>query len=202
MFNDVLQGYAAAAADLIVRFEEVSPARLYAPIADLLPSSASRVVDIGAGTGRDAAWLADMGHEVIAVEPVNELRQAGMALHKSQRIKWLNDQLPHLHDLRRQESCFDCVLLSAVWQHLDNDERCAAIRNLADLTASGGMLIMSLRHGPGASNRRVHEVSPEDTIAAALRTGLELIRERQAESMQASNRAAGVRWTWLAFRLP
>ena len=41
-----------------------------------------------------------------------------------------------------------------------------------------------------------------DTIDAALRTGFELIRERQAASMQAANRAAGVRWTWLAFALP
>jgi SAM-dependent methyltransferase len=198
---DIGSGYAAASAELIARYVEVSPTQLYAPIADLLPSWPSRIVDIGAGTGRDAAWLASKGHDVVAVEPVAELREAGMALHKSQRMTWLNDRLPDLCALRSWKTSFDRVLLSAVWQHLDDNERCVAIRSLADLTAPGGMVIMSLRHGPGASGRRVHEVRPEDTINAAIRTGFELIRERQAESVQAANRAAGVRWTWLVLGL-
>ena len=124
-----------------------------------------------------------------------------MALYKSQRITWLNDRLPDLCGLRSWKTRFDRVLLSAVWQHLDDNERCVAIRSLADLTAPGEMVIMSLRHGPGASDRRVHEVRPDNTINAAMRTGFELIRERQAESMQAANRAAGVRWTWLVLGL-
>ncbi|HZB92024.1 MAG TPA: class I SAM-dependent methyltransferase [Stellaceae bacterium] len=202
MIERVLQGYAAAAGDLIARFEEVSPDQLYAPVADLLPSAASKIADIGAGTGRDAAWLAEQGHDVVAVEPVDELRQAGMALHKSQRIEWCNDRLPRLRDLGSRESSFDRVLLSAVWQHLDDEERCIALRTLADLTAPGGMLILSLRHGPGASSRPVYEARPKDTIRAARHAGFELIRERQAPSLQAANRAAGVRWTWLAFGLP
>jgi SAM-dependent methyltransferase len=202
MIDEVLQSYAAASADLITRFEGVSPARLYAPIADLLPSSPSRIVDIGAGTGRDAAWLADKGHDVVAVEPVDEFRRAGIALHKSQRIEWLNDRLPDLCGVRSRKTRFDRVLLSAVWQHLDNAQRCVAMRSLADVTAPGGILIMSLRHGPGALSRQIHEVRPGVIIDAALRIGFELIRERQAESMQAANRAAGVHWTWLAFSLP
>jgi SAM-dependent methyltransferase len=201
MIDDVLQGYASASAELIARFEEVSPAELYAPVADLLPTRPSRIADIGAGTGRDAAWLAGKGHRVVAVEPVDEFRQAGRALHKSTGIAWLNDRLPDLCGLRTRKECFDCTILSAVWQHLDNEQRSAALRSLAALTAPGGTVIMSLRHGAGASSRRVHEARPQDTIAAALRTGFELIRERRAESMQSVNRKAGVHWTWLVFRL-
>jgi SAM-dependent methyltransferase len=201
MIDDVLQGYASASAELTARFEEISPAELYAPVADLLPIRPSRIADIGAGTGRDAAWLAGKGHRVVAVEPVDEFRQAGMALHKSTSIAWLNDRLPDLCGLRTHIKCFDCMILSAVWQHLDNEQRSAALRSLAALTAPGGTVIMSLRHGTGASGRRVHEARPQDTIAAALRTGFELMRERRAESMQAVNRKAGVHWTWLVFRL-
>jgi len=202
MTEDVLQGYATAAADLVVRFEQVSSAQLYEPVADLLPSRASAIVDIGAGTGRDAAWLADKGHEVVAVEPVGELRHAGMTLHRSERIEWLNDRLPDLRDLRSRKRRFDCVLLSAVWQHLHNDERRIAMHSLGDLTARGGLLIMSLRHGPGEPSRRVYETRAEDTIDAALRTGFKLIRERRADSIQDANRTSGVHWTWLAFGMP
>lgn len=199
MIDDVLQDYAAASVDLIARFEAVSSAQLYAPIADLLPSSPSRIVDIGAGTGRDAAWLANKGHDVVAVEPGDEFRRAGMALHGSQRIEWLNDRLPDLCALRSTRSRFDCALLSAVWQHLDNDQRSVAMRSLADLTAPEEILIISLRRGPGASSRRVHEARPEDTINNARHTGFRLIRERKAQSVRPVNRAAGVHWIWLAF---
>ena len=76
-FDDVIQGYAAASVEMIPRFEAISSAQLYMPVADLLPASPSRIVDIGAGTGRDAAWLAGMGHDVTAVEPVDALRRGG-----------------------------------------------------------------------------------------------------------------------------
>jgi SAM-dependent methyltransferase len=202
VIEDVLQGYAAAAADIVERFERVSSAALYKPVEDLLPSRASTIADIGAGTGRDAAWLADQGHEVLAVEPVDELRHAGLALHKSQRIEWLNDRLPHLDSLRARKCCFDCLLLSAVWQHLRYVERVAAMRTLGDLTTRGGMLIMSLRHGPGDPTRPVYQPRVEDAIEAALCRGFKLVRKCGAESIQPANRAAGVHWTWLAFGMP
>ena len=78
------------------RFEAISPDDLYKPIADLLPIQSSRLLDLGAGTGRDAAWLAEKGHQVLAVEPVDELRQAGMGLHRSPKIEWISDRLPAL----------------------------------------------------------------------------------------------------------
>jgi 2-polyprenyl-3-methyl-5-hydroxy-6-metoxy-1,4-benzoquinol methylase len=195
--DDVIDGYAAASVEMIPRFEAITSAELYTPVVDLLPASPSRIVDIGAGTGRDAAWLAGMGHDVTAVEPVDALRQAGRALHGSSGIAWLNDRLPDLQDLKSRGR-FDCVILCAVWQHLDDDQRRTAMHNLARLMAPGGLVIMSLRHGRGAPNRSVHEVRPKDTIGEALGEGFHLIRERRMESVQAGNRAAGVYWTWLA----
>jgi SAM-dependent methyltransferase len=198
--NDVLQGYKTAAPDLIARFECISPAQVYGPVIDLLPTDTSRIADIGAGTGRDAAWLAERGHAVLAVEPVDELRRAGMALHTSPKIVWLDDRLP---DLMRttKHGPFDFLLLSAVWQHLNDDERRLAVRRLRRLTAPGGMLIMSLRHGPGAADRPVYGVAPDDTVTAALNEGFTLARRQRTSSVQAGNRAAGVYWTWLAFTL-
>lgn len=201
MSNDALQGYSASSAELIPRYEAISSADLYRPVADLLPAVPSRVADIGAGTGRDAAWLAEMGHDVLAVEPVDELRQAGIDRHRSPRIRWLDDRLPDLARLRN-ERAFDLLLLNGVWQHLDEAERRIAIRALADAMAAGGLVILSLRHGIGAPNRPVHQVQPEETIDLATEAGFRLLRKQRAESMQAQNRTAGVYWTWLALRLP
>lgn len=197
--NDVLYGYAAASAELVTRFEAISSADLFAPVFDLLPISPARIADIGAGTGRDAAWFATQGHRVLAVEPVAELRTAGEALHIDQRIAWLDDRLPDLA-AAREEPPFDVVTLCAVWQHLNDDDRAVAIRHLARITANGGLVILSLRHGLGAPDRRVFPICVEAVVEGARREGLEVARIAKASSVQAGNHAAGVHWTWLALR--
>ena len=55
--------------------------------------------DIGAGTGRDANWLAEQGWEVLAVEP-SKFRELGEE-NSNPRVTWLDDTLPDLQKLRR-----------------------------------------------------------------------------------------------------
>lgn len=199
MISDILTRYAASADNLIARFEAIPSEQHLSPVIDLLPARASRIADIGAGTGRDAAWLTKKGHQVAAVEPVDELREAGMQLHPEESISWINDCLPDLVALRRLQP-FDLVLLSAVWHHLQNSERQAALRQLRTIVAKGGLLIISLRHGGKEHEGFVFPVSTDETIAMAERESFELLRQRQTGPMQERSRAAGVQWTWLVFR--
>ena len=199
MSVEVLRGYSAASAELISRFEAVAPEQLYQHVIDLLPVRPCRIADIGAGTGRDAAWLAAKGHDVTAVEPVEELRNAGMELHPDQRIHWLDDRLPDLALLPRDRP-FDVVLGTAVWQHVSHHDRGPAMQSLARLTAPGGLLVLSLRHGAGARDRPVFPVRSDDVVDLARQNGFLTERSREAASIQAGNRAAGVSWTWLALR--
>lgn len=197
--QDVLEGYASAAtADFIAAYDGLSPEGIYAHVSDLFPIRNAKVADIGAGTGRDAAWFADKGHDVLAVELVRELREAGRTLHTAANIKWLDDRLPDLRTLP-PHGAFDLVTLCAVWQHLTDENRAIAMSRLATIVAPGGILIMSLRHGPGAIGRRVFPVSPDMTVEMALTCGFRLLRRQDAASIQASNQAMQVSWTWLAF---
>ncbi|MGH6616712.1 class I SAM-dependent methyltransferase [Sphingomonas sp.] len=197
--QDVLKGYAAAAtADFIAAYDGLAPESIYEHVIDLFPSRNAKIVDIGAGTGRDAAWFADKGHDVLAIEPVRELREAGQAVHTATNIRWLDDRLPELGAVVPYGT-FDLVTLCAVWQHLTDEDRAIAMPRLATVAASCGVLIMSLRHGPGAVNRRVFPVSSDMTVEMASACGFRLIRRQDANSVQAGNRAMGVSWTWLAF---
>ena len=196
---DVLEGYAADAAELVPRYEAICYAELFAPVADLLPTSAGRVLDVGAGTGRSAAWFADQGHRVVAAEPVGAFIDAAKGLHPSPRISWVQDRLPELRQVQAMEEPFDLITLVGVWQHLALGQREAAIPTLAALAAPGARLILSLRHGPGAPNRPCFPCDPGETIAAAQAAGLRLVRRVVAPSVQQQNRDAGVTWTWLAF---
>jgi SAM-dependent methyltransferase len=193
----VLQGYALHAADLILSFEALDPCAVLAPVLELLPRQPSSILEVGAGTGRDAAWLAARGHTIVAVEPVNELRRAGMDLHRSPNIGWVDDHLPALAKMRSLGRRYDLILGIAVWQHLRPEHHSRAISTLSALTAPGGCLILSLRHGPGSPARPCFPADPDQVIGAAEAKGLRLLLRRAAPSVQRKNREAGVTWTWL-----
>lgn len=63
------ENYADEAPELLKRYESISFADAHAPVLQLIPPAPCHALDIGAGTGRDAAGLAALGHSVVAVEP-------------------------------------------------------------------------------------------------------------------------------------
>jgi SAM-dependent methyltransferase len=193
------EGYGQEVQALFERAERIAFAEKHAPVLHLMPIAPSRVLDVGAGTGRDAADFAAMGHRVLAVEPTFELRTRASALRASPLIEWLDDSLPDLTATVARGETFDLVLLSAVWMHLDEDQRRRAMSNIARLARTDGVVILSLRHGPVPAGRRMFEVSGAETIRLAQAGGLRLAVNAQVESVQPANRLAGVTWTLLGF---
>ena len=193
------EGYADEAEDLFKRYEGIPAADAHRAVRHLMPAVPSRVLDIGSGTGRDAAWFASMGHRVVAVEPTDAMRLPAMALHPSPQIEWLNDSLPELALVRTRGEHFDLVMLIAVWMHLDARQRQRAMPNLAALVREGGTVVMKIRHGPVPAGRRMFEITPEETIELARMQDLHPVLNLRTQSSQEANRVAGVDWTSLAF---
>lgn len=193
------EGYAVEADELFRRYESLSPAEIHRHVLHLIPKAPARVLDIGSGTGRDAAWFASFGHRVVAVEPTGALRIPATALHPSPLIEWFDDSLPDLARLRAHDETFDLVMLTAVWMHLDQAQRRHAMPNLASLVRPGGAIIMTIRHGPVPPARRMFEVPAEETVVLAQAHGLHAVLNVDSESRQEGNRAAGITWTNLAF---
>jgi len=194
------EGYAEVASELL-RCEESIPFLADHDFAlPFIPTVPCAVVDIGAGTGRASAWSAAAGHRVVAVEPVDELRIPTMARHTSRAIEWVDDSLPDLAVLRARRALFDVCLLTAVWMHLDEAQRSAAMPIVAALVKSDALVLMSLRHGPPPPLRRMFEVTASETITLGEAHGLRPLVELRASSVQGVNRDAGVTWTRLAFK--
>ncbi|MFD7665732.1 class I SAM-dependent methyltransferase [Streptomyces sp. NPDC059788] len=189
--------YAQAAEALAERYESVRFETVHRSFLPLLPPAPARVADIGAGTGRDAAALAALGHDVLAVEPVRELRRAARRLHPSPAIRWLADSLPDLPRLTEEAGTFDAILLSAVWMHLDEPERPRAMRRLHDLLAPGGRLFLSLRHGPPPANRRMYDIPAPETLTLARQHGLHPLHhlDEDVDHLGRDN----IHWSSLAF---
>ncbi|APW42469.1 class I SAM-dependent methyltransferase [Rhodoferax saidenbachensis] len=192
-------GYGTNASALASQYESITFAEVYCDLVHLLPLSPITVLDIGAGSGRDAAALARRGHKVVAVEPTDELRHEGQRLHGAMPIEWINDHLPDLSVLRQAQRKFDLVLLTAVWMHLDLSEREAAMTAVADLVADGGQVFISLRHGPIPEGRRMFDVSADETTRLAAQHELHCHAHCEREDMLGRD---DVRWSFLALRRP
>ncbi|MCT6699892.1 class I SAM-dependent methyltransferase [Rheinheimera sp. 4Y26] len=144
-------------------------------LSDLAPGNA---LDIGAGSGRDARYLAEVGFTVTAVEPADALREQAInlcnQLPEHQNIKWLADELPNLPRLKDQQGRFEIVLLSAVWMHLTLTERYQALPVLNRLLASDGLLVITLRHGTFTDGRLSYTVSSDEILQLVLQHQLPL----------------------------
>ena len=192
-------GYAQEADGLVRQYENIRFADVHRSVLHLFPTAPSRFLDVGAGTGRDAAALAALGHRVVAVEPTVELRTRAATLHPSPQIDWVDDRLPGLPNVTARGERFDVILLTAVWMHLDRGQRQRAMPHIAHLMRRGGLMTLTLRHGPVPTGRRMFEVSPDETVALAEAEGFQVVvrLERQPDAFGRPD----VTWTRLAFSI-
>jgi protein-L-isoaspartate O-methyltransferase len=133
------EGYAEQAESLTRQYESFSFADIHGPELHLIPVAPCRALDVGAGTGRDAAALAAMGHSVVAVEPTGAFRLRAASLHPSPHVQWLDDSLPDLVRVRQRGEQFDLVMLTAVWMlsmKSNGGARCPAWRRWSRPVAS------------------------------------------------------------------
>jgi SAM-dependent methyltransferase len=194
---DSTAGYGEAAAALAEQYESVSFTDVHRDVLHLFPSQPGVILDVGAGSGRDAAALAGRGHRVVAVEPTPELRSLGRRIHGDRDIEWVDDALPDLPVLTARDGRFDLILLTAVWMHLDRAERTSAMAALVGLLGPAGRVVLSLRHGPVPPGRRMFDVTAEET--ARLARGHGLVVEHLGEHADLHGRD-GVRWSSLGLR--
>lgn len=131
----------------------------------------AHALDVGAGSGRDANWLAEQGWKVTAAEPANELRNLAKA-NSHNSVTWCNASLPKLTALPQKPKTYELILLSAVWMHLPEAERPQALKRLAELLSNTGKMYISLRFGPSDPERPMYPVSYEELQTLAAENGL------------------------------
>lgn len=202
MDSQTIRYYEADAAGLATRYESVvSPvARHYA----VAFSAGARVVDIGAGSGRDLAALLAAGYEAFGVEPSAGLRAAAIAHHPELAGRLVEGALPALGLPFGGD--FDGILCSAVLMHLPDAALFDAAINLRALLKPHGRLLVSLPSartdvGPNerdTSGRLFRRYEPEELQLLLERLGFRLIGRWDTED---ALQRAGTRWFTLLFEL-
>ena len=193
--------YSDNAPSLASRYNSLNPESLHGSWTRFISDQAGIALDIGAGSGRDANWLAEKGWDVVAVEPCRKFRElAKPAGHAN--VIWQDDELPELKSLRAAGHRFNLILLSAVWMHVLPNKRERAFRIISELLAPGGVLVFTLRHGHDeqenlergffpVSSGELENYAKQRALAQVLNTGSE---DHLARS--------DVRWETLVFQLP
>lgn len=197
--TDSWTSYDRDAAELAAQYESLAFETVHRELMGCLPKEPAVVLDVGAGSGRDAAWFADHGHQVIALEPSAGMRAEAHRRHPHANIRWLSDALPALEQVSRSGVAFDFILLAAVWMHVPPADRARAFRKLVAMLAPGGAIAFSLRTGPVPEGRIMHPVSAEELEGfAAVHALAPVLRARTEDSLGRPE----VSWTTLVFRLP
>ncbi len=197
--SETIRWYNEHAQQVAAAYESLSFQEVHAGFLDLLPTAAVCVLDIGAGSGRDAVWFADKGYEVVAVEPSAAMRALASQRHAHSNISWIDDRLPGLEKTLKLGVTFDIVLLSAVWMHVPPAERQRAFRKLISLLAPAGYLIITLRQGPIEEGRVAYPVSIDEVQRLAWQYGIAI--KRITEAPDRLNRE-NITWQAVCLQLP
>lgn len=164
-----------------------------------IPSEKSLILNIGSGSGRDSDLFASKGHEVLSVEPADNLRKLASSTYKHNAIHWINDSLPSLKKVRSAIIKYDLILINAVWMHLkEGPDRTRAFRIVSSLLKPGGKLIITLRHGSSPDNREMFPISALEIINLASKNALEVISD--TKSIDIFNRE-NVSWQTIVCKL-
>jgi protein-L-isoaspartate O-methyltransferase len=192
--------YSANASELARQYNSLPFEAIHKDWLNEIPKD-GMVLDVGAGSGRDARYLAAKGLGVVAVEPSNGIRELAQQYTVSNPIHWIADSLPELTEVFRLQTKFDLVLLSAVWMHIAPSSRERAFRKLSSLLKPNGKLIISLRHGICDDERTMYDVSADELAKFASQFGLtyRLLTSEQSADVLGRD---GVTWQTVLLTLP
>ena len=93
--NKNISYYSQNAETLADNYNSVSVESVHKDWLEQLPQE-GMVLDVGAGSGRDARFMAAKGLNVVAVEPAEGIREVAQGYTVGKPVHWLNDSLPDL----------------------------------------------------------------------------------------------------------
>lgn len=162
--------YATNAAACATRYDCACVASLHA-VLQMLASSSSRVLEIGGGSGRDAAFMVELGCDTTYTDGCSEMVGHAKRLHPELARNARVAQFPLSRGDELLNERFHLVLCIAVIMHLED----VCLKNLASqlgtLMLPGGRLVLSHSSGQQASpdNRdaigRLYRERPATAVA-------------------------------------
>lgn len=198
-----VNAYDAQAAAFAARYASADVSAFHRLLLAHLPPAA-RVLEIGCGSGRDAAFLASHGFRVVATDPSAAMLAAFQsAISPNLQLACASFPLPPDHVLLADR--FDAVVAMAVVMHIPDADLFEFAYQVRQMLAPGGTVILSTSEGRevdaesrDAQGRLFRERPPAELVLLFERLGFRLVhRDDNADGLGRS----GLRWTTLVLRL-
>lgn len=192
----VLAHYQRHGGRIGARHASLSFDEVHADLLPWLPKSPARILDVGAGVGRDALSLAQLGYRVSAVEPSIAMREAGE--HRTTgAVDWMDDSLPCLSGPIAGATRYHFILCSAVLMHVRPGSLPASLSSMSALLAPTGRLAVTLRAPQSDDPSNVFfDHSDQALLDAAASAGLEVV----ASGRNADSFVRPLVWRWFVFQ--
>lgn len=196
--STVARHYHRHAERLARAYRDVSFETVHSPLLKYLPPLGSRIIDIGAGAGRDAYALAEQGYDVTAVEPSAEMRRVGQREENDAQVTWLDDSLPALMSVRATGETFRFILCSAVLMHLPGRLLVASFEAMHAIAEYDALLAVTVRNPlPSDPSGVFHHHGRKTIVNAAAKAGFALFKDGTNGDVL---RRSDVNWSWFIFR--
>jgi SAM-dependent methyltransferase len=141
-----------------------------------------RTADVGAGSGREVAWLAVNGFEAVGYEPSSGLREEAQRRYPA--LSFEDAALPELAGIA--DASFDNVLCETVLMHLNPTAIEPAVARLVSILKPGGTLYLSWRVTEGADQRdqqgRLYAAFEPDLVRRALTNAIVLLDDARVSA--------------------
>jgi SAM-dependent methyltransferase len=136
-----LEFYDRKADEMSAMYERVDFSRVVDRLAAAIPPRC-RVLELGCGSGRDAALLLALGFDVHAVDGSVGMRDRALALHPELNGRLTRAELPGV--LPFGAASFDAAMSWAVIMHLSGDSLPAVFAEVARVVRPGGVFAYSV----------------------------------------------------------
>ncbi len=115
--------------------------RIKSLIEKYIPSTSSKIIDIGGGTGKYSEWLAKKGHQVHLVEPVS--KHIKIAKNRTNKLKnKFSVQLGESRKLEFPNNFADLIILHGPLYHLQKQEdRDLSIKEAKRVLKNNGIIL-------------------------------------------------------------
>lgn len=164
-----------------------------------------RILEIGSGSGRDAAFLMAHGFDVVGVDATDKLIETAVRLHPELAGRLLHSPAPFGMPLPFPTGSFDGAISMATIMHLSDAQLRILAQQLSTLLADDAILIVSSSSGRtdltdlrDSRGRLYHERTVPEIVDIFTSQQFEIIEDLTSTDMHGRT----LQWHELVFRLP
>lgn len=136
-YDNAPDKYASATSDM-VNHQELEIMLEY------LPDKSLPILDVGSGSGRDAAVLTKMGYKTVGIDLSKELLAKAKSLHPKFEFKHMD-----VRNLDFPDNSFSGVWCNAVLLHLNDKDLTKALKEIYRVLVPKGVVAVSFKEGQG-----------------------------------------------------